>query len=78
MCDNIGAQSSTQNHIFHAHTKHIEIDHHFVRDQVVQGRFDVQHVNTMEKLADVFTKSLPSHEFLYLRIKLMVLLKPSI
>ena len=32
-CDNLGATYLTANPIFHAHTKHIEIDFHFVREK---------------------------------------------
>lgn len=33
-CDNIGATYLTSNPIYHGHTKHIEIDYHFVRHRV--------------------------------------------
>ncbi len=36
-CDNQGAISLTKNRTHHARTKHIDVQHHFVREQVENG-----------------------------------------
>ncbi|XP_019173479.1 PREDICTED: uncharacterized protein LOC109169035 [Ipomoea nil] len=59
-CDNLGATYLCANPVFHARTKHVEIDYHFVRDKVASGDFVVNYVSTTDQLADIFTKPLPA------------------
>ena len=57
-CDNIGAKYLSENPVFHARTKHIEIDYHFVREQVNLKQLDVRFISTADQIADGFTKAL--------------------
>ena len=61
LCDNLSAIYLTVNPILHARTKHIEVDHHFIREKVQNNTITVQHVLGTEQVADVFTKPLLSH-----------------
>jgi hypothetical protein len=57
-CDNQGAISLTKNPKQHARTKHINVQHHFVREQVEIGEVTFEYCSTEEMVADVLTKAL--------------------
>ena len=47
-----------KNVVFHARTKHIEIQHHFVRKRIMDGEVDLVYSLTRENVVDIFTKAL--------------------
>lgn len=71
-CDNLSATYLTANPVLHHRSKHIKLDFHFVREQVQDGTLVVQHVNSENQVADIFTKAVGTSRFKDLRSKLLV------
>jgi hypothetical protein len=61
-CDNIGAKYLSANPVFHARTKHIEVDYHFVRERVTQKLLEIDFISSKDQIADGFTKPLPTRQ----------------
>jgi len=57
-CDNLGAKYLSANPVFHARTKHIEVDYHFVRERVSRKLLEIEHIASGDQIADGFTKPL--------------------
>ncbi|GJX06137.1 hypothetical protein Tco_0194069 [Tanacetum coccineum] len=65
-CDNRSAIALCCNNVQHSPSKHIDIRHHFIREQVEKGVVELYFVTTDYQLADIFTKALPRERFEFL------------
>nr|GEV32020.1 copia protein [Tanacetum cinerariifolium] len=70
MCNNKGAIDLSKNLVQHSRTKHIEICHHFLHDNIQKGNISVEKVASEDNRADIFTKPLKREVFNYLRLGL--------
>lgn len=65
--DNLGAIALAKNPQFHQRTKHIDIQHHFVREKVAEGKVELRYIPTAQQVADGLTKALCKDKFLVFR-----------
>ena len=56
--DNLSAKVLTSNPVMHARSKHIEINVHYIRDQVLQNQVTIAYVPTTDQIANCLTKPL--------------------
>ncbi len=68
--DNQGAIALAKNPQFHARTKHIDIQTHFIREKVAEGSIDLAYVPTDQMIADGLTKPLARDKFVQFRAAL--------
>jgi hypothetical protein len=57
-CDNQGAISLTKNPTQHAWTKHINVQHHFVKRRIENDEITFKYCSMEDMVADVLTKAL--------------------
>ena len=74
ICDNTSAVSMGKNPVHHKRTKHIDVRHHFLRDNVEKGNIVLTYCPTEEKIADIFIKALSKDQFERNRLKLGMLI----
>ncbi|PKU82175.1 Retrovirus-related Pol polyprotein from transposon TNT 1-94 [Dendrobium catenatum] len=68
----MSAIAQAHNPVFHARTKHIEIDHWFIRDHIHNQVIRLLPISTTYQLADILTKPLSTSRFKELRTKLNI------
>ena len=60
----------TINPVFHAQSKHVEMDYHFIREQVALGLLVTYHVPSANQVTNIFTKAVPKASLAYFHKKL--------
>jgi hypothetical protein len=73
ICDNESAIKIAYNPCEHLRTKHIDIQHYFLRDHAIKGDIVISHVRTNDQLVDIFAKPLDERRFRELRSDLNII-----
>ncbi|GJW82479.1 copia protein [Tanacetum coccineum] len=68
--DNKSAIALCCNNVQNSRSKHIDIHHHLIREQVQNGVVELYFVMTDYQLTDIFTKVLPREQFEFLLLRL--------
>lgn len=61
--DSLSAIKLAANPVYHARTKQVGMDCHFIRDEIIRGVIATKHVSSKSQLADIMTKALGRKEF---------------
>jgi len=75
-CDNLSAKAQASNPVMHARSKHIEIDIHYICDQVLQNQVTIAYVPTADQITNCLTKPLTHTRFNILKDKLRITKSP--
>ncbi|XP_070026550.1 secreted RxLR effector protein 161-like [Nicotiana sylvestris] len=76
LCDNTSALNMAKNPVQHKRTKHIDVRHHFLKDNMEKGLICMKFCSTEDQIADIFTKALSREHFEGNRLELG-LIKPN-
>jgi len=63
LVDNQSVITLMENPIFHMHSKHIEVHHHWMCEKVGDGTIQLEYIPTTDQVADIFTKPLNVEKF---------------
>lgn len=75
--DNQGAIALANNAGYHARTKHVDIRHHFITENVARDIIVVNYVGTEDRLANMMTKALGTKTLKYSREARGIRAKPT-
>lgn len=62
-CDNKASIDISHNLVQHDHIKHVEVDHHFIKDKLDVNIISFPFVHIEEQLADMLTKGVSRKAF---------------
>jgi hypothetical protein len=71
-CDNQSSIKLVKNLVYHARTKHIEIEHHYIREHVAGGDMEVAHIPIAKQEVDILTKPMGRLKFVESRRQLRI------
>ena len=57
-CDNDAVSRLSEDHVWHSHTKHIQVKYHYMRELVLAGNVTIQRVGSKDNTLDTFMKPL--------------------
>jgi hypothetical protein len=66
-CDDTNSIRLAKNPVLHSRNKHLEIYHHYIRENVLTGIVDLFYISTQDQIADILTKPLGRGKFLKFR-----------
>ena len=72
LMDSRSALELSKNPLYHERSKHIDTRYHYIRECVVDGIAEVEHIGTDKQLADILTKPLGRVKFVEMRQQLGV------
>lgn len=75
-CDNQSAIKLAHNPVYHARTKHVELQYYFVREKIMSKEIGLIFCNTKDNVADIFTKPLCKIKFEVFRSQLGIVENP--
>ena len=61
--DSMSAMNLAKNQIAHGRSKHIEMRFHYLREQVADGKMNVEHFRIENQIADIMTKGVQVQVF---------------